>query len=545
MKYDCDILIAGGGPVGLALAGELGRRSVDTIIIDPKAGFHEHPRATYIGPRTLEYFRAWGIIDDVLAAAVPADYPIDIAFTETVAGEEFMRLSYPNIRESSNRSPDILEKYPQLNWSRYGKIVIGQNILEPVLAKFVKNQPSVRHFHEHTLSSFEDFGDHVVAKVSLADGSIKEIRSRYILGCDGARSVVRAQLGVKFEGLGKVGESVNTFFRSDRLLEAIGKRPAAIYWVLKRGVTGAFLAIDGRNHWVFSRHLMPDEAGTEEDPAIAIRTALGCDVDFTVISSWPWIPRELVATTYKTGSAILVGDAAHLLSPTGGYGLNTGVGDAMNIAWKLQAKLAGWGDDELLSTYESERKPVFRRNGGQATHNRAVMREIMSAGRRLATPADRSEAIQEIVASKPRHGKHFDGMGIYLGDRYDESAIIVPDCTPSPPWDAEIYYPSAKPGGRLPLVWRDDKTTLHDLCGQGFTLFTVGEDISSHFEREAARLGLPLVVEKMPREIMVQLQADHVLVRPDGIICWRMTGVSANVETVLGILMGKRLLADA
>ncbi len=545
MTYDCDVLVVGGGPVGLALAGELGRRNVDTIIIDPKMGFHEHPRATYIGPRTLEYFRAWGIIDDVMAAAVPEDYPIDIAFTETVAGEEFMRLNYPSILEASNRSPDILEKYPQLHWSRYGKIVIGQNILEPVLAKFVNNQPSVRHFHEQTLSSFEDFGNHVVAKVSLADGSTKEIRSRYILGCDGARSVVRAQMGVKLEGLGKVGESVNTFFRSDRLLDAIGKQPAAIYWVLKQGVTGAFLAIDGRNHWVFSRHLMPDEAGAEEDPAIAIRTALGCDVDFTVISSWPWIPRELVATTYKKGSAILVGDAAHLLSPTGGYGLNTGMGDAMNIAWKLQATIEGWGDDALLSTYENERKPVFVRNGAQATHNRSVMREIMSAGRRLAKPSERKAAIEEIAASKPRHGKHFDGMGIYLGDRYDDSEVIVHDHTSPPPWDAEIYHPSPKPGGRLPLVWADNKTTLHDLCGQGFTLFTTSVDISDLFKREAERKKLPLTVQKMARSVMDQLQADHVLVRPDGIVCWRMTGVSANAETILGIVTGKRVLTDA
>ena len=530
----CDVLIAGGGPIGLSLASELGRRGVSCIVIDEKDGFHSHPRATFLGPRTMEYFRMWGIDQQVLLHALPVDYPPDVVFTETMAGAEIGRLSYPSINQMAHRTAESLEKYPQLAWSRFAKVVIGQNMLEPLLFEASESYPNVQNTKGTRLLSFEQREDHVQAFVEGKSGST-EIKAQFLVGCDGGRSLVRKGLGATFVGLGEIGRSVNTYFDCPDLLKAIGKQPAAISWSLRPGATGAILAVDGLSKWVFSRYLLPGETFSEsDDPSSSILAALGVKVELTVISSWYWTPRQLVSNSYGSGRVYLAGDSAHLMSPTGGYGLNTGIADVMNLGWRIAAVLKGWARIELLDSYELERRPMALRAAKEATDNRAFTRVVLETGGLLESMTSREHAFEFIRKTMSRHGKHFDGNGIYLGDRYDQSPIVSEDGSPPTPWDAEIYFPTTRPGGRLPLAWLDEHTTLHDVCGRDFTLFTQNAEAVHALQESFASFRVPLKVFELQGRCKNICQ-QNLIVRPDGIVAWRSADDFEPDEVVMRI----------
>jgi len=536
---EVDVLVAGGGPVGMALACELGRRGISAHIVEAKAGFHEHPRSTVVGARTMEFFRSWGIDQDVAAHAVPGDYPLDVAFTLKLTGEEFGRLQYPTINDASERSAKTLEQYPPLEWSRYAKMVIGQNLLEPVLFRGLHQFPTVTTQFCSEVLAFVDLGDHVEVEVGTESGPRQRIVAKYLVGCDGGRSVVRKSLGKGMSGTGDLGESVNIFFRAPNFLETIGKRPAFLFWTFASGATGSFIAIDGKETWVHSRHLLPGETYEGFDPVVAIQKAVGAPIDIEIISHWPWIPRELVANEYARGRVFLAGDAAHLMSPTGGQGLNTGVGDAVNLAWKIQADLEGWAGPGLLETYETERRSVAVRNSGESTDNRRLMRISMLAGGRLDQGDEADQAREEIISSLPAHAKHFDSPGITFGDDYDQSPIVVADGTPPVVFDPLHYVPSARPGRRLPHVWVEAGVSIFDVLGPDFNLIhLIGADVSAIENAFAHRkMGLNLVA--LDGQQMVAYGASLVLVRPDGHVAWRgetVRDASLIVDIVRGAL---------
>jgi len=469
----------------------------------------------------MEYFRTWGIDRLVLEHAVPADYRPDVAFTETLAGAELGRLRFPTIREMIDRTPETLRTYPQLSWSRFGKVVIGQSHLEPVLFDASEQFACVRNLKGVRVVAFEEASGEVSVVAEEKSGKRLVITAQYVVGCDGGRSAIRERLGASLEGIGEVGRSVNTYFDCPGLLQAIGKEPAAIYWSLRPDATGAILAVDGHRKWVFSRHLLPDETFSEDQhPSTNILAALGVNVPLTVLSSWFWIPRQLVSTSYGSGRIYLAGDSAHLMSPTGGYGLNTGLGDAVNLGWKLAAVLKGWGHPALLSTYEQERRPMAVRASKEATDNRAFTREILKTGALLLDESTRGPALAFIERTMHRHGKHFDGNGIYLGDRYDHSPVIVDDDSPQIPWDAEVYLPISKPGNRLPAQWIGPSATTHDACGRDFTLITQNPAATQPLQQAFAQRGIPLKVTPLEGNAHWMGPA-HLLVRPDGIVAWK------------------------
>jgi len=267
----------------MALACELGRRGISTHIVEAKEGFHEHPRSTVVGARTMEFFRSWVIDSDVAAHAVPGDYPLDVAFTLTLTGEEYGRFHYPTINEARESAAETLEQYPPLEWSRFAKMVIGQNLLEPVLFRGIKQFTSVSIQFRSTVESFLDTGEQVEVEVGSEDGSRQRVVPKYLVGCDGGRSVVRKTLGRGMSGTGDLGESVNIFFRAPEFLATIGKRPAFLFWTFASGATGSFIAIDGKETWVHSRHLLPGETYEGFDPVVAIRKAVGAPIDIEII----------------------------------------------------------------------------------------------------------------------------------------------------------------------------------------------------------------------------------------------------------------------
>ena len=534
--YDADVFVAGGGPVGMALACELGRRNLSVYIAEAKPGFHEHPRSTVINARTMEVFRAWDMDEEAIQVAVPADYALDVAFTHRLAGEEFWRLSYPTIAESRARTPETLKKYPPLNWSRFGKMVIGQNHLEPVLYRALQRFPDVSMEFDTSVESVEDLGDHVVATVIGSDGQPRTVRSRYAVGCDGARSTVRKAMGISLSGAGDLGASVNIFFRAPDFLKEIGKDPAFLLWTFASGATGSFFTIDGRDTWVHSRHLMPHETYEGFDPVAAIHAAVGKPIELEVISHWPWVPRELIADRYGVGRVFLAGDAAHLMSPTGGLGLNTGIGDIMNLGWKLHAAIDGWAGEGLLETYGIERRPIAVRNAEESTDNRRLMKISMMAGHRYdaGEPGARDELIESLAA----HDKHFDTPGLVFGDDYGDSPI----CAAEPDGQARStsFAPLPRAGWRLPDQWVNRDRTVHDLLGANFALLCADAEKAAFISAAFASHAVPLDIVRLTPEHMRAYEAPLVLVRPDRHIAWRGDDVDANwlVSVISGALVG-------
>ncbi|MBD2750223.1 FAD-dependent monooxygenase [Microvirga sp. BT688] len=529
----CDVLIAGGGPVGLALGSELGRRGIECLVVDSKPGLHDRPRAAVIGPRTVEFFRRWGIADRVLAAGMASDYPIDVVFTDRLIGEELGRLSYPSQGEVRARAPSTLENYPPLDWSPYTKTIIGQQALEPVIYEYFSGLPCCTSAYSTVLTGFAQDEDGVTATVQSSDGTVRKVRAKYLAGCDGGRSDVRRALGIKMSGTNKVGESVNIFFKAPRLIPALGKKPGFLLWSFAPGATGSFLAIAGRELWVFQRYLVAGETFENFDAVAALRSAIGTDIDAEVIDYWNWIPRQLVAETFQSGRVFLAGDSAHLMPPSGGLGLNTGVGDAMNLAWKLDATLRGWGGNELLRSYTSERRPVAVRNSEESANNRAIMHETMHAAVHIQDEGEAGmKARAEFQRLLPLHNKHFDGVGLYLGDDYDGSTVVVPDGSPAPERSALFYSAVARPGRRLPHFWLDDGRSVFDRLGPDFTLITSTPDEIGALVTAFQERGVPLEVLALMKEDMSRYGARHVLVRPDGHVGWRGSELVDSQELV-------------
>lgn len=535
-----DVLIAGGGPVGLALACELGRRGITAIVVESKSGLHVHPRSTVLSPRTMEYFTTWGMQDSVFDRALPADYPLDVAFTDHLVGREFGRFSYPSIHDMRNATAELEARYPSLTLSRFAKTIIGQNELEPVLLEQARSYEPIEVWFDKSVTSFESTSNDVVVTVDSTDGRTETVTARYLVGCDGGRSVVRKGLDMKMSGAGAVGSSVSIFFRAPELLKVVGKTPAFLFWTFAAGATGSMIAIDGREMWVHSRHLMPGETYENFDPEAAILAAVGQPIDVEVLSYWPWTPRELVADHYMQGRVFLAGDAAHLMSPTGGLGLNTGVGDVVNLAWKLQGVIEGWASPTLLATYEQERRPIAVRNSRESTHNRALMKDTMLSAQQIAPDDEHGSALAELKASFPKHWKHFDGLGLYLGEDYDGSSAVVPDGTEPVATDALTYDPVARPGRRLPHFWVEQGVSVHDLLSPGFTILEAGAglDVTSTLLSAFARFAVPASRVTLSSEHRDRLGASVVVVRPDGHVAWRGDDVgdaTRIVETLRGV----------
>ena len=530
MQERVPVLIVGAGPVGLALAGDLGWRGTRSILVERRDGSVFQPKMDMVGIRTMEFCRRWGIVDDVEAAGYNRGYTQDCAWVTDLNGIEFGReeLPAPRDEQSPPQSPQHRERCPQ-------------NFFDPVLQGFVARSGNTDLRYRTELESFVDHGDHVTARLRSRDGgTIYEVEADYLVGADGGSSSVRTALGIDMHGEGTLTHTTNAIFRCDGLEQLHSTKPAYRYiFIGPEGTWATLVAINGRDEWRFS--LIGDNtrgAATEEEMRAAIIRAVGKDFDFEILSMLPWERRQLVAESYRRGRVFLVGDAAHLTSPTGGFGMNTGILDAVNLSWKLTAAVEGWGGDTLLDSYQIEQRPVAERNVGEASDN---LRRMLAP--RVASPDpamfDTADNSSDTVDLRRRFGEDYSEamsrewhtIGIHLGYLYEGSPVVVPDGTPAPTLAVTHYEQTARPGSRAPHAWLDANRShsLIDEFGHGFTLlrFDPAADVSALTEIATAERVPLRVVDVDDPTIAALYERTLVLVRPDGQVAWRADAVES------------------
>ncbi len=537
------VLVVGAGPVGMALAIELAQRGVDCVAVERTDGRNLHPRANVVSPRSMEHFRRWGIAEAVIEAGLPRNHRTDVIFTTRLCTDEIARFSFPSIAEARSASPETLESHPEIRFSPYFKTAVGQNHLEPVLRRHLESLAHAKLLHESELVELEPGDDGVECSIrDVVSGRTRRLYARYVVGCDGARSHVRSLLDVTMEGKPSLGQNVGVYFLSPGLVERCGKGSGILYWTLAPNCTGVFIAIDGREEWVLQRHLLEGERLEDFDAVRAVRESIGADHPFEIVTVQPWVPRQLVASHYRRQRVFLAGDAAHLLSPTGGFGMNTGIGDAVDLGWKLAAVLQGWGGERLLDSYEAERRPIAWRNAVEATDNRQHLHESAGPPPEIEDAGERGAAIRAAVAERIRmQRKHFAAVGIHLGYRYEASPIVVPDGSPAPSDDPMRYEPVGRPGSRAPHVWLSTNRSILDTFGPGFTLlrFDGVEADDDGLLAAADAMRIPIQHVRIDSdEARTLYGGDRVLVRPDGHVAWRSNAPAPEPRRLLEQVIG-------
>jgi 2-polyprenyl-6-methoxyphenol hydroxylase-like FAD-dependent oxidoreductase len=539
---DCAVVIIGGGPCGLMLAIELGRRGVSTIVLEEKSAPSRFPSANATQARIMEHYRRLGFAEKVRARGLPPDYPTDIAYFSRYTKYELARFSLPSARQARE-----IVKTLSGSWSAAElPHRVSQILVEDVLRDEAAALPSVRLRPGWRMIGLRETGTAVEVDAERSDGREHlRLRAAYVLGADGGSSPTRKAIGYGYLGESGVvrdfigGRMFAVHIRSSRLYDVIPHPRAWMYWAVNRERRGLMPSVNGRDEFTFHTQLRSEEKPeqiTDAQAKLMFQAALGTNLEVDILARSTWnAGYTLVAEKFQRGRIFLGGDAAHLFTPTGGLGYNTAVEDAVNFGWKLAAVLKGWGGHGLLASYETERQAIARRN---TTYARGFADSVGL----FVPPPELEEDSPAGEAARKRTGDHFNYHarfefnipGITFGGRYDGSPIIVADDTLPPPDRPNDYVPTACPGGRAPHLWLADGRSLYDAFGFEFTLLQLGtKHNATPFETAAKALGLPLSVVSVPGDEARDIyQADLALIRPDQIVAWRGNS-SANAAAVL------------
>lgn len=537
---ETEVLVVGAGPVGLALAGDLGWRGHRCIVVERGDGSIGQPKMDQVGIRTMEHCRRWGIVDDVEASPYNRDRPQDNVYVTALTGWELGREPFRSMREDRppSYSPQKRERCPQ-------------NMFDPILQSFARSHRTVELKYRHQFMALDQDGEGVTAIVKdLSSGQDLTLRAKYLVGADGGRSSVREALGITMSGRGLLTHTTNVIFRAANLDALHHTRPGYRYiFVGPEGTWATLVAINGHDQWRMSiigsrepRTHTPDELR-----ALAHR-AMGKPFDLEILSVLSWQRQELVADTYRQGRCFVAGDAAHLTSPTGGLGMNTGIGDAVDLGWKLSAMLEGWGGDRLLDAYEVERRPIAQRIVAISTAN---LQHMKSPGRNDALLEDSEEG----RATRERVGRAFsDAMkrewyldNVHIGYRYHGSPVILYEPEPAEQLANEAaetarYTATTQPGRRAPHAWLDDGVSTHDRFGRAFVLVdTHGtpDERQAALRAAARQRGVPFDIACWNQDEVARLyERRYVLVRPDDTIAWRGDALPADVAGLLDAVTG-------
>jgi 2-polyprenyl-6-methoxyphenol hydroxylase-like FAD-dependent oxidoreductase len=513
-----DVLIVGGGPVGLTLAIELGQLGIRCELVDKRPRPGRLPKMERCNARTMEHFRRMGIADRVRAAGLPADVPMDVFICQgNLTRQPLVHHTYPSVSKLTEAGRQVNDGSMPLEPYQ----LISQYTLEPLLRQIAEATPQVTVRFGCELTSFGQDGDGVIATVRSAAGQERTVWASYLVGCDGAGSTVRRQLGVELQG-----DSLLTLrqalFHCPELFARIPIGKGRHYHFADD--RSSFLIVqDDTRH--FSLHAAVDSDA--EMPRL-FEALAGMSVMYETLYVGQWTQRLMLADRYRDGRVFLAGDAAHLVIPTGGLGMNTGVGDAVDLAWKLAGTLQGWGGPWLLESYEAERRAIGARNVS-ASRKAARGRRTWRAAWRPEITTDSeagARARSELAKIADREQRWSNDLpGIELGYRYANSPVIAREDGEGPDPDSFSYSPTTWPGARLPHIWLDDGTAIADHLGRCFTLLHApgagapAQDLSKAF----ARIGAPFATLEMRSAAVGSVYEDRnlILVRPDLHVVWR------------------------
>lgn len=537
--HDVPVLIVGGGPVGLTASLLLSRFGVPSRLVERHPGTSLHPKARGINARTMEIYRQCGVEQAIRDAGLPRERARFIIWARTLAGEELER------RIPWRSGPQSESVSPVLN------CLCAQDDLEPVLRAFAERLAPAEVRFGTELTAFEQDGAGVTATlIERATGAETRVRAQYLIAADGAQSRIRRTLDIPMTGREAVYESVNILLRAD-LTPWTSHRPAALYFIEHPEIKATFLTINGVDRWGFlanslSAYGLAAADFTPERSIQLIRLAAGVpDLPVQILGIAPWTAAAQVAARYRDGRIFLAGDAAHEMPPTGGFGLNTGVQDVHNLAWKVAAVLQGWAAPSLLDTYDAERRPVGQTITEQSLANSISMGRL--AGQTPGHAFARPEFLNE--------------QGMIFGASY-RSAAVIPDGTPPPALANPVtdYVPSARPGCRAPHVWLergDTRLSATDLFGRRFGLLAGRRGArwceTARQVAEASRLPLDAFPIGDGEALgdpegswlgTYGIEEDGaVLVRPDGHVAWRsrpgQAESPAELATALASVVGR------
>ncbi len=547
---EADVLISGGGPCGLMLANELGRRGIRCLLVDAKPGTAFNPQANATQARTMEHFRRLGFAHEIRALGLPPDHPTDIAYFTRYARHELARIRLPTAAEAIVRVKSMSGSWSAAELPHR----VSQKFVEEVLRRHAQAWPSNDVRYGWTLEGFDDDGASVRATVRPSGGGAAQaVVAKYLVGADGARSFVRQRLGIEWSGVTGIqrefmgGKMFAVYLRAPQFLSVLRHPKAWMYVSVNRERRAFMASVDGIAEYAFHAALRPGEeadAWTEADARRVFAEAVGAEIPIEILSMGTWLAgHALVAARFAQGRVFIAGDAAHLFTPTGGLGYNTAVEDAVNLGWKLAAAIRGQAPATLLASYEAERRPLALRNTGFAR------RFADSVGLFVARPeldeaSERGEAERRLAARHlDEHARlEFNIPGVTFGGRYDGSPVIVGDGAPLPPDEPNAYTPTASPGGRPPHAWLDDGSSLYDhFHDSEWTLLALGADVpdTGAFQAAAQALAVDLRVVHLPQTALRELyEAPLALIRPDHIVAWRGTS-AAGATKVLSRVSGR------
>jgi 2-polyprenyl-6-methoxyphenol hydroxylase-like FAD-dependent oxidoreductase len=529
-KHDCAVVIIGGGPCGLVLAIELGRRDIPVILLEEKTSPARFPAANATQARTMEHYRRLGFAEKVRAQGLPPDYPTDIAYFTRYTKHELARFSLPSARAAREIVRTLTGSWSAAELPHR----VSQMFVEDVLRAEASACPTVSIRPGWRMVALRDTGNGVEVDAEHNNGRTT-LRAGYAIGADGGSSPTRKALGYSYVGESGVvrdfmgGRMFAIHFRSANLYDVIPHPRAWMYWAVNRDRRAFMASVNGHDQFNFHTQLRPGQSAeqiTDGEAKAMFQDALAARLDIEIIARSAWnAGYTLVAEKFQRGRIFLGGDAAHLFTPAGGLGYNTAVEDAVNLGWKLSAVLKGWGGAALLDTYETERQAIARRN---TTYARGFADSLGL----FVPPPELEDESPAGAAARKLTGDHFNHHarfefnipGITFGGRYDSSPIVISDGTAPPPDTVNSYQPTACPGGRAPHLWLEDGRSLYDALGFEFTLLQLGDRPAdaAPFRAAAERLNMPLSVVPIAGGDARDLYgAELALIRPDQIVAWR------------------------
>jgi 2-polyprenyl-6-methoxyphenol hydroxylase-like FAD-dependent oxidoreductase len=538
---DTDVLIIGAGPVGLTLANDLGRRGVRCTLVEKKPAPEFLPKMERCNARTMEMFRRMGLAGSIRAAGLRRDVPMDVYIALAMNEPPLLRLPYPSVAEAQAQIAACNDG----SMPREPYQLISQYTLEPLLKQAAEERPSVAVRYGHEFLSLAQDGDSATATVRDGDGRTTHIRARYIVGCDGGASPVRKQLGIQLRGEGNILRLYQALYYAPDLFDRIpiGDGPGkGRHYHIADGQSTFLIMQDSTKHWTL--HAVVEKP---EDMAAQFERTIATPIEYDMLYVGEWKQNLLLADRYGAGRVFLAGDSIHLVIPTGGLGMNTGVGDAIDLAWKLEATLKGWGGPHLLRSYDIERRQVGDRNVGASRYASLGRRKWRSQYRpNIRDASPEGHATRENLAriANVEQRKTNEMIGAELGYRYVGSPIIWEE-PGGPEHLFRDYVPTTWPGARLPHVWLREGCSVHDAIGDGYTLLRLGgtNADTSGLEGAMRAAGAPFnsltIAESAPRDVYGY---DLILVRPDLHVVWRGNSPPTDSEELAAVVTGHRSL---